>query len=170
MAVIERRYAKALLDSSKENAGSFEKLLCDFKNAFCTEIQFKKVLLDPRLDKAEKMNVINEMFSEKKDTIFSNFIKVLLDNNRIELIPGIYDEYVKILHCKNNELFIKIFSAGELNDSEINGITDKYKKMYEVSNVLFEIIYDESLLGGVKVVVGNVVYDGSLKRQLHNML
>ena len=69
----------------------------------------------------------------------------------------------------NNELFINIISASSLDDDEINGISDKYKKLYNATTVKYDLTIDESLLGGVKVVVGNKVHDGSLKTQLRNI-
>ena len=70
----------------------------------------------------------------------------------------------------NHELLIKIVSAVPLNDGEINGITDKYKRIYNVGSVKYATEIDRSLLGGVKVIVGNKVYDGSVRTKLENML
>ena len=42
--------------------------------------------------------------------------------------------------------------------------------MYNASKIKYEIKIDEELLGGVKVVVGNKIYDGSLRTQLKKML
>ena len=70
----------------------------------------------------------------------------------------------------NNEIKLKIISATGLTEDEINGITDKYKKVYNAANVSYEQFIDESVIGGVKVVIGNKVYDGTVKTQLNNML
>jgi len=102
--------------------------------------------------------------------MFISFISLLIDKNRISYLDGISKEYSKLTQIMNNELFIKIISASELDEAEINGISDKYKKVYNASTVKYELSIDESLLGGVKVIVGNKVYDGSVKTRLRNML
>ena len=92
------------------------------------------------------------------------------DKNRIKYIDGISKEYSELARNKNNEIKLKIISATGLTDDEINGITDKYKKVYNAANVSYEQFIDESVIGGVKVVIGNKVYDGTVKTQLNNML
>ena len=41
--------------------------------------------------------------------------------------------------------------------------------MYAVKTVQYELEIDEKLLGGVKVVVGNTIYDGSVETKLRQM-
>ena len=171
MSAIERRYAQALMDALKTND---EKTkvgleLKDVADLFNNNIQFKKVLLDPRVGSNTKVGVVKEIFSQT-NPMFISFLGLLIDKNRITYLDGIAKEYSELTRVMNNELFIKIISASSLDDDEINGISDKYKKVYNASTAKYDLSIDESLIGGVKVVVGNKVYDGSLKTQLRNML
>lgn len=172
MAIVEKRYAQALFNTAKtkEESTVFNDALTDISKLFSSNLQFKKILLDPRLTSNIKLNILKEIFPEYDSKILISFIGLLLDKNRINIIDGVADEYNKLTALVNNELSIKIISASTLNESEINGIADKYKKMYNASKIKYEIKIDEELLGGVKVVVGNKIYDGSLRTQLKNML
>ena len=171
MAAIERRYAKALIDAlkSKEDKIKVDTELAALSELFNNNDQFKKTLLDPRIDPKVKAGVVRELFSET-NPMFISFISLLIDKNRIAYLTGISKEYSKLTQIMNNELYIKIVSASSLDEAEINGISDKYKKVYNASTVKYELSIDESLLGGVKVIVGNKVYDGSVKTRLRNML
>ena len=71
---------------------------------------------------------------------------------------------------RNNEIRMKIVSATDLTDDEINGITDKYKKLYKADSATHELVVDESVIGGVKVTIGNKVFDGTVRTQLRDML
>ena len=171
MAAIERRYAKALIDAlkSKEDKIKVDLELAELTNLFNNNDQFKKTLLDPRIEPKVKIGVIKEIFSQT-NPMFISFISLLIDKNRIGYLDGISKEYSKLTQIMNNELFIKIISASLLDESEINGISDKYKKVYNASTVKYELAVDEELIGGIKVIVGNKVYDGSVKTRLRNML
>ncbi len=171
MSAIERRYAKALIDAlkNKEDKEKVETDLADLTYLFNSNSQFKKALLDPRIEPNIKVGVVKEIFSQTNPLLIS-FISLLIDKNRISYLDGISKEYSKLARIMNNELFIKIVSASSLDEAEINGISDKYKRVYNASAVKYELLVDESLLGGVKVIVGNKVYDGSVKTQLRNML
>jgi len=172
MAIVEKRYAQALFNiaKNKEENTFFNDALTDISKLFSSNLQFKKILLDPRLTSNIKLNIVKEIFPEYDNKVLVSFVGLLLDKNRINIIDGVADEYNRLTALVNNELNIKIISASTLNETEINGIADKYKKMYNAGKINYEIKIDEELLGGVKVIVGNKIYDGSLRTQLKNML
>jgi len=171
MAALERRYAKALMDAlkSKDEKIEMNNKLGEIAELFNSNMQFKKILLDPRINSKAKVGVIKELFTDTGSMLIS-FLSLLIDKNRISCLSGISNEYSLLTRELNNELFINIISASKLSDDEINGISDKYRKLYNVSAVKYSLKVDEDLLGGVKVIVGNKIYDGSLKTKLRNML
>jgi len=171
MAALERRYAKALMDAlkSKDEKIEMNNKLGEIAELFNSNMQFKKILLDPRINSKAKVGVIKELFTDTGSMLIS-FLSLLIDKNRISCLSGISNEYSLLTRELNNELFINIISASKLSDDEINGISDKYRKLYNVSAVKYSLKIDEDLLGGVKVIVGNKIYDGSLKTKLRNML
>ena len=172
MAIVEKRYAQALFNTAKtkDESNTFNNALSDISKLFSSNLQFKKILLDPRLTSNIKLNIVKEIFPEHSNKTFVSFIGLLLDKNRINIIEGVTEEYNRLTALVNNELNIKIISAGTLNETKINGITNKYKKIYNAGKINYELKVDENLLGGVKVIVGNKIYDGSLRTQLKNML
>ena len=172
MAVIGKRYAKALIDAAQtaEKRNLLNEYLSEFAGIFSEISEFRKIILDPRIDGNMKYGVIQELFSGKEDKLFLSFIRLLIDKKRIGWVEEIFNEYEVLNREMNHELLIKIVSAVPLNDSEINGITDKYKRIYNVGSVKYATEIDRSLLGGVKVIVGNKVYDGSVRTKLENML
>lgn len=171
MSSIERRYATALMQASKskEEQIQIDKDLSEVAKMYTSNLQFKKILLDPRLDKSIKSGIVKEIFIDNNPLMVS-FVSLLIDKNRVNCLSGIANEYSELTRKMNNELKINIVSATDLSNDEIGGITDKYKKLYGASKVSYDLSVDESLIGGVKVVVGNKVYDGSVKTQLRNML
>ena len=172
MAIVEKRYAQALLNCSKsENDNKvFGDGLSSVASLFSSNMQFKKILLDPRIGNDVKLNIIKEIFPEHNDNVFLSFLNLLLDKNRINIIDGISSEYSKLSSLLNNELNMQIITASELEENEIISLTQKYKQMYSAEKVNYSVSIDKELLGGVKVIIGNKIYDGSLKTQLRRML
>ena len=132
MAVIGKRYAKALIDAAQtaEKRNLLNEYLSEFAGIFSENSEFRKIILDPRIDGNMKYGVIQELFSGKEDKLFLSFIRLLIDKKRIGGVEEIFNEYEVLNREMNHELLIKIVSAVPLNDSEINGITDKYKRIY----------------------------------------
>ena len=57
----------------------------------------------------------------------------------------------------------------KLDEEQITEIVNKYKDLYKVDVVKYDLEIDETILGGIKVVVGNKVYDSSVKTQIEEI-
>lgn len=171
MSVLERRYAVALMEvlKSQEERAKADKDLCEVADMFTSNSQFKKIMLDPRIDAKLKTGVVKDIFY-KDNPLLISFISLLIDKDRIKYLDGISKEFSELTRKSNNEIKLNIVSATDLTNDEINGITDKYKKLYKADNATHELVVDESVIGGVKVTIGNKVYDGTVKTQLRDML
>ena len=131
MSVLERRYAVALMEAikSKEEQDKINKDLNEVAEMFTSNLQFKKIMLDPRLNASLKTGVVKDIFY-KDNPLLISFISVLIDKDRIRFLDGISKEFSELTRKRNNEIKLKIVSATNLTNDEISGITDKYKKLY----------------------------------------
>jgi len=171
VADIANRYVKALLESAKseEENTIFEKGLKEISKLFTSDKNFKNVLLNPRIASQEKLDVIKEIFPEYNNKTLVNFIKLLIEEKRIDIIGNISEEYSKINSSLKKELNMKIVVAMQTDQSQIDAIVKKYKELYKADTVNYEVEIDETILGGVKVIIGNKIYDDSAKRKLEQM-
>lgn len=169
MAIVAERYVQALLNTSKDNEQSimFEKGLKGIADLFTSNQEFKNLLLNPCVSNEEKIEAIKAIFPEycKNDT-FVNFLRELMNKKRIGIIESVSDEYSRINRSLNGELTIKIIVASAIDENQINDIVNKYKELYNANTIKYTIEIDESVIGGVKVVIGNKIYDSTLETQL----
>lgn len=171
MAAVANRYVNALLDSakSKEDDAMFEKGLKEIANLFSSDENFKNILMNPRVETEEKLDVIKEIFPEYNNEVFVKFLAIIIDEKRINIIEDISDKYSECYNLLNKELKIKIITAMKLEEEQITEIVNKYKDLYKVDVVKYDLEIDETILGGIKVVVGNKVYDSSVKTQIEEI-
>lgn len=171
MSVVTNRYIQALLElpKSEEENKMLEKELKDLSKVISSNKELEKVLIDPRIESNLKVEIIKEIFPEYTDAKFVNLVKLLVKEGRINLIQEISEQYEKANQEKQKILNIKIIAACKLEEKQIEAIVEKYKTMYKVNTIKYEIKIDESLLGGVKIMVGNKIYDGSVETQLKQM-
>lgn len=171
MSVVANRYIQALLElpKSEEESKMLEKNLKELAELFTSNKELQRVLLDPRIENTSKMEIIKEIFPKNSQDFFIKFIDLIIKENRIKLIQEIAEQYEKASQEADKILSIKIISACEIDEKQIQTIVEKYKTMYNVKTINYEKIIDESLLGGVKVMVGNKIYDGSVQTQLKQM-
>ncbi len=167
MANVVNNYVEALYYSTNNSLDrtQIEKDLQKFVKISNDNSNLKKILKDPRIEEKTKFEIIDGIVG-KENVLLSNFLKLLIKEKRIDLIEKMLLEYEKMMRDSKKELFIKIIVSSEIDDNQIDKIIQKFKDIYKVSTVKYSIEINEEILGGIKVVVGNTVYDASIKRQL----
>ncbi|MCX7748868.1 MAG: F0F1 ATP synthase subunit delta [Clostridia bacterium] len=171
MPLVERRYAEALIDISG-GSGAIDAYLSELQaivEIFNRQSDFKFFLLNPEIKVEIKKEVVKKVFLGQIRPEILNFLMLLLDKGRIKFVPGILDEYTKMADKKRNILSMTVISAEPLDDLQVQEIKLKYMKSFNVSAVKVRTEIDKSLIGGVKVKIGDKVSDGSLKGRLHSL-
>jgi F-type H+-transporting ATPase subunit delta len=97
-----------------------------------------------------------------------NFIKVIGENNRFEVLPEIFEEFLRLRKKHEKCLTAQLISARAFSDSEIKSLKDKLATKYNCSVTLEEKI-DPTLIGGAVLKVGDRVIDASVKTSLQNL-
>lgn len=68
---------------------------------------------------------------------------------------------------ENREVNITVLSAEPLSDGELSCLTDLLRETFPLSSIRSEV--DSSLMGGVRMRIGDTVYDGSVAHQLRRL-
>jgi F-type H+-transporting ATPase subunit delta len=168
---VSYRYARALIESSKEK-GLADKIYEDFqKIKFTFEIsrELRQLAASPVFQLLRKKKIIEEIFNEEKiSKMTMDFLMLLIEKRRGNLILSIISEFEEQYNIMNNLLPIKVYSAIELNDEikkeVVNKVTERTKMQ-----VIPNYFTDPSLKGGILVRIGDWVFDASLKNQLKNL-
>ncbi len=97
-----------------------------------------------------------------------NFIAVLIDKDRITLLPEIAKLLEIELNSRYGRLDAEIVSARELVPEQRSSLLDELSRMTG-KIVLPRYAIDAKLIGGVTVRVGSTIYDGSVRGQLQRI-
>jgi len=171
MPLVEIRYAEALIEITEENSITDE-VLNDFdslKNIFDNTPELEHFLRDPNIQPNTKKKLLEEVFKDEVDKSLLRFLYLLVDKNRIAYIKGILLEYKRLANERKNVLSLKISSAVQLDELQIDKIKDKYKKIYNKDRVTTVVEIDSSLIGGIRVKIGDRVEDFSVKSRLDSL-
>jgi F-type H+-transporting ATPase subunit delta len=173
MAAVSSRYARALADvitSSKLDVAKAVAQLGSLVAAFETSKELREVWESPAIPVEQKRNVLDALAAKTGviDRPIRNFIAVLIDHDRIGLLPEIAKELHTELNARIGRVDAEIVSARELGAEQRATLTA------EVSRLTGKIVVaryatDEKLLGGVTVRVGSTIYDGSVRGQLQRI-
>ena len=168
---IAKRYARAFFEIARED-GLYEKYHNELKlfSSIVTESKdLKDLLLNPVFDQAEKRAVVDSLLKKVDiSNITANFLRLLVDKRRISILPEIESCYRKLMDDALRKIRVDVKTAFPLSVE----LSEKLQKSMEEltgRKVEMAVSEDASLLGGIVVGVGDTLYDGSIKTQLHNI-
>jgi F-type H+-transporting ATPase subunit delta len=167
--IIAARYAEAFLGYAKGTIG-LERAIEDFKGIRDVAREnpgFLEILGTPEVLYKDKIDFIDMVLQEGFSLQFKQFLALLLEKERIDQLLNIA-EYVRVTYSHGDEIEAVLKTTFPLDLELIKALEEKLeKKMHK--KIKFYIQLDGSLLGGVQVIIGNTVLDGSVKRRLDEL-
>ena len=166
------RYARSLAEVAFEQ-NSEDKVTEDlrmFSEIFSSAPDVRGVFDSPAIPRDEKENLLDALLAEHPVTpIASNFLRVLLERNRMRSFLNILDLFIEIVNKRKGIVSAKIVTAAPLDGDGIGRIEKRLGKITGKTVIAEAVDTDENLLGGIVVSVGNTIYDGSIRTQLKEM-
>ena len=111
---------------------------------------------------------MQNIFKNQLSNSRNNFLKLVIDKDRISAIENMKESYKSLLNDKNNILEGTAITAVELSEKEIKDLEKNLSIKYN-KNVTLNNIVDETILGGVLVKLGNEEIDGTVRTRLSKM-
>ena len=168
---LSRRYAKAVMDLG-EASKNLDKMAADLRSlakAMKDSQELQTVLTNPAIRRADRRKVLDGLLQRiGAQPHTKNLVYLLLDSERLSSLEGISREVDTMIQVKSGRIAAEITSAAPLDAGQVQQITAALEKL-SGKKVDVTKKEDPNLLGGVVARVGDVVYDGSLRTQLHTI-
>ena len=166
--ILARRYAKAIFAVGQEQ-GKYEEyndVLTGLAGLFESNPEVVDALTNPLypLDVREKV-MAGMIGSMGVDSVMSNFLNLLVEKKRAEILPEIAEEYKIMVDEEKNISHGSVISAIELSDELQQRVQATLEKLTG-KKVELTTGVDPSIIGGIIAKVGDLVLDGSIKTQL----
>lgn len=166
-----RAYAKAAYEIAKEEfaVDDWREKLQVMAEVLNDPVLQKGLFRDPRIGVAETLEVAGKMMDELEMTPSQrNFIETLVEKKRLSLMPLIHECFEEERKKDLGLVDVRVISAFELTPQQ----KDNTKRMLsEKFNAKAEPVYevDKELIGGIRLIIGDRVYDQSIKGQLERL-
>ncbi len=168
---VARRYARAMLELATERgiADQVGADLASFVALLEREPALERTLLNPGFSRTQRRALLDELLRRASfDTIAENFLRLLIDKNRIDHLPMIVLQYGDLHDEQVGRIRAQVRAAVELQPRDVERLRDLLQRVTG-KTVILEQQVDPTLIGGMVTKVGGLVFDGSLRTQLANM-
>ena len=170
-STIARPYAQALFDACHQSADTLESATIVLKDmAELLEMSdMRQAISDPRFNDEQRCDLIKDSLKGVKlgDQIL-NLLSLLVANDRLLALPEIAIQFEQLKDKANGVAQAEIVSAFPLSEGQVAELIDLLEPKFHLK-LKPHVTVDDSLIGGVRVVVGDYVLDTSVRAQLNRM-
>ena len=169
MSLVSINYAEGLFELAKEkdSVEEYRRQVEEIRRCFNLVEDLRQFFLSVKISKTAKKKLIDDTLGDKYDKYVINFIKLLIDKDRIDIFDDICKEFR--LLC-NDELSYKegiIESARELTADQIKLL----EKTLSNENEKVELIprINTSLISGFRIIFDGQIIDNSMKEKIRKL-
>ncbi len=169
LSTIARPYAQAFFGVTKESGATQAGL--ELTSALAALMQHPEVVAlvdDPKLGPQQTFKLLAGLLKAPLSASDSNFLQTLIDNGRLTALPEIARQFVQLKNEADGIADCLIETAFPLDDAQVSDLVILMSKKFGLK-LKPEVRVDASLIGGVRVLVGDHVLDTSVKSRLDQM-
>ena len=126
------------------------------------------ILVKSGIPRIRRADIIGRILGGRVDDLLLRFILVLNAHNRLEILRAVASVYRELMDTRARLGRVQVKSAVPLTDAEREQIKDMARRQFDFDPVLVETV-DPTLLGGVRLQVGDRMIDATVRTRLESL-
>ena len=165
-STIARPYAEAAfrLADAQGKLADWSAALANL-SAVAADERVRAAIGDPNLPAAKVAGLFISILSGKLSGEAENFVRVLAENGRLDVLAEIRTQYEVLKNEREGVVEAEVQTAFEMDPAQVADLVSRLEKKTG-RTVRARVSVDKSLIGGVRIVIGDKVIDGSARAQL----
>ena len=171
-STIARPYAAALFQSSTAADGAQLLAQLDALAGIAGDAGLRQFAADPKVTDEQVFGLVSGIARSGQSGELSpkllNLLNVVIDNGRLSVLPEIASQFRTLVNDRGNVAEAHIVSAFPLDATQQADLAKVLEKRFG-RTLKTSVSVDSSLIGGVRVTVGDEVLDPSVVARLEQM-
>jgi len=167
---VGRVYAEALLELAVER-GVMDELALEVQSILpivAVGGELHRMLTNPAIGDSERGKIVRRVFEGKVSDLLYKMMRVMGDKRRLGSLPQMAAGYLLAVAEKRGQIDVQAFVATELDADTARRVAEQIGQALGKQVTLTQKI-DPTLIGGLKIKVGDRLIDASVASQLRNM-
>lgn len=132
------------------------------------EDQVKELIGNPVVSAKQLGELLLEIGKNRFNLEGRNFLMMLAENRRVNVLPQISQLFEQLKAQHEGVLEANIVSAFQMNDRQIKKLIADLEHKFK-RKIVARVQVDPELIGGVKVEIGDEIFDASVRGKLEAM-
>lgn len=167
LATIARPYAEALFKSARADLAAAAAWL-DPLAAVAGNEQLQQFAGNPSVTNDQVFDLISAVAKVALPENAKNFLRIVIENGRVDALPEIAAQFRALKNAQTGSADATVYSAFAVEAAALADLAAVLEKRFG-RKLNLTVVLDASLIGGIRVVVGDEVLDTSVKARLEQM-
>ena len=169
-STVANRYAQALFELAQEkqilaevgaDLAELTKVMKDTPELFA-------LLGSPKLSVDRKKQLVAEIFANANPAVV-NTLQLLIEKKRVNEAANLAEAYAIFAADAQGTAQATVYSTRELTAEESESISTAFAKLVGKQSLTITNVIEPSLLGGMRIQIGNHIYDSSIITKLSRL-
>ncbi len=167
IATIARPYAEALYKAAGSGAQALKAPLAALA-AVAADPGLRSFADNPKAQAKQVFDLVTGVAGGNVEPRLANLLAAVIDNGRLAALPEISAQFAALVNANSGVSDATVYSAFPIEGAQLAEVSVVLEKRFgRKLNPTVEV--DPSLIGGIRVVVGDEVLDTSIKARLEQM-
>ncbi|QHS23561.1 F0F1 ATP synthase subunit delta [Virgibacillus sp. MSP4-1] len=169
-SVVANRYAVALFELGQEKS-ALDQLLTEVQavqTVFNESQELTTFLSSPSISIEKKKALLKDAFKDVSKELL-NTLFIMTERHRETEIPAMTRAFISMTNESRGVAEADVYSVRALSDEEKQSLEKVFAEKLGKNSLHITNIVDPSLIGGVKLKIGNRIYDGTISRKLERI-
>jgi F-type H+-transporting ATPase subunit delta len=167
LATIARPYAEALYKAPHAELAAGSNWL-DALAAVASNPQLLEFAENPKVTPQQVFDVVSDVARVQLPAAGQNFLRIVIENGRLAAVPEIAHQVRELRNAQAGASDAIVYSAFPISAAQLAELTGTLEKRFG-RKLNLTVQEDASLIGGIRVAVGDEVLDTSVKARLEQM-
>ncbi|ADU39666.1 F0F1 ATP synthase subunit delta [Variovorax paradoxus] len=167
LATIARPYAEALFKASSKDlqgaAGWLDQLA-----AIAANDQLLAFAANPKVPDDQVIDLTAGLVPQPLPEAGRNFLRAIIENGRLTALPEVAAQFRLLCNARAGAFDAMVYSAFPIDDAALKDVGAALEKRFG-RKLKLRLEIDETLIGGIRAVVGDEVLDTSVRARLDQM-
>ncbi len=167
LATIARPYAEALFKAAAADLNAAAQWLEPLA-AVAGNAQLLEFAANPKITDQQVYDVVSGVAKVQLPAAAQNFLRTIIENGRLSALPEIAVQFRALMNARAGSSDAVVYSAFPIDAAKLAEVSVALEKRFG-RKLNLTVQEDPSLIGGIRVVVGDEVLDTSVKARLEQM-
>ncbi|NLY78634.1 MAG: F0F1 ATP synthase subunit delta [Lysinibacillus sp.] len=169
-STVAKRYAGALflVAQEKNTVAEVNQDLQELAKVLQENQDFVSLITSPKFSSERKKEIVSEVLKDANPVVL-NTLHLLIDKKRTNEILHIAEEFKQLAADAQGYAEATVYTTRELTEEEKNELSTSFGKLVGKEKLEITNVVDPSVLGGVRVQIGNYIYDNTVVNKLESL-